>query len=205
MVMFIPLLASDVRLIDFDRSVKQFGVLCPRGPNTVGEVPSIALRDVKITVQFHTGHALEVRRHEVQRDHPLTEREPRRLHHRICSHREVTPTASSAASVRHRVVIRDRFRVLGPAVRTKATFGAPPDLFKPGSGRGFVGEHLIKQLYEGYASAGSVPWSRMSAGQSTLFQLGMHMLSRCTFSQHILYYIASHRENYLHLAIKLSL
>ena len=138
-------LPADIGLVGLDRAgERRFGLL-KRLPQPVRQMPGRLLRHFEIPMQFHRRHALEARRHQIDRDRPRLVAELRALHD--VSHLEAEPrlAVAVATAVRHRLVPDISLDVEGATAR--AVRAVRPDLrFEPPLGRGIVREHLHELL-----------------------------------------------------------
>ena len=78
--MFVLLLDADVHLVHLDRTRHQLWIALERLADAMAQVPRCPVVGAGLPMQLVRGYALEVRDHEIQRQHPRSEAELRDLH-----------------------------------------------------------------------------------------------------------------------------
>ena len=79
---FVLLQPAEERFIQFDRAIKQVGVVGKALADTVREVPCRLLRNAQVAVYLHTARALQAGRHDMAGDGPILVADLRGLHGR---------------------------------------------------------------------------------------------------------------------------
>ncbi len=98
LVAHIPALAPDEGLVHLHRPGEADIAVLERLADAVRQVPRILLRDLQVSVQLHTGHALEIGRHLEYGNCPHLVAEVRSLHHSAGLGREELAARAAAES-----------------------------------------------------------------------------------------------------------